>query len=526
MLKNHYIKSSILIISVLLFFTLLFYSCTPKNNDEANEPILDAAESTAIDNSDISVDHEEPSEPDYYIVNTHGLRIRKEQSLDAEVIGSLESGTLVQELERSETREEIDDYQAYWHRVSTINGPAMEGWVYGGYLSNIWDSQIMDVLEWLESDHSVLDIVNQRGKNGRLRWGPEYGGYGLYMFWYSNGLCTIQSPQSGIFGLGVISQIEDGYFRLELFPSSAGSVKHFEEISHWNIRLASGSVRYRYMAEEESGISLFDLDNINELGTSVMIHGAEVTSQEARWGFVQSATELWLTPDGSSLGEFNYESAVYSSYIPHGWSVGVIGTCAPPFENLYYVMLGQDEFARGPDTAFVPISNISFNLDERPENIFDLDGFVREVILIDPDNYEERIQKAPTHLIFFTLLERELWQLGLSWLDGQENVDFVGISTSIEDGIFEFEQRIYDPDLGPFLSGVTVISREYDFSDLIDFSMTKEKIIEILELNPHLGRYNSYRITEDMIILYGRDTTIELSFEGSELLEVACLLNI
>jgi len=513
----------------ILIYIIALTGCFDKDNvliesEKSSTFDLKSAIETSEKDETLQV---ESNEQDYYLVLFDGLRMRTMPSLGEDIVHSLSAGALVKVLETSAEIEVIDNRQSFWYRVTTTDPNPVEGWAFGGYLEYVYTEQALEAINSSDIKPQSLEIVNQNGNNGVLRWGPDYGGYGLYMFWYSNGLCTLSSPQSGIFGTGFISTSDNKQFQLTLFPSAVDSVKQFEEDSLWQLTSAEDSLRYIDKLINTDGFILYNLDNVEEIGKVVTIQGIDITSRNIERGYLNKLTEIYTVPDGSSIGSFYWAmEKIESSILPKGWPIYILGECSSPYENYYYILIAQEEYSRGTKNAFIPKESFSSNWEERPEHYEPGPEFYREIILRYPDSYEEKVNPIPAFQVFSTLMEKEFWEKGQAWFHSQNEIEVEKFSTVLSDENYDYEVWKMGEEGEPFLFSITLINRDLSFSDSIDFSMSRDEIIDSLGLSHEGSKINNYRIGDDFISFYSQKFTVSLIFEGTELMEVLCSLNI
>jgi hypothetical protein len=66
------------------------------------------------------------------IINDNRVRIRSGSNLNSSILGHVGQGDKVKITEQTESRQKIDDMEAPWLKIITMEG--VEGWVYGAYV--------------------------------------------------------------------------------------------------------------------------------------------------------------------------------------------------------------------------------------------------------------------------------------------------------------------------------------------------------------------------------------------------------
>ena len=152
---------------VLLLPSLFLISCSKKENNQANETIIQETKNVKEEVvTEIKV--EEKTKEYVYVNSVDGLRIRKNPDTESEKIGSLKNKEKVEVISCSLIPVEIDGITSSWYEIKTEEG--IQGFAFGGYLeSNLENVEIIQAVEgdyWDEKNSDNVQIKNIG--NGKL----------------------------------------------------------------------------------------------------------------------------------------------------------------------------------------------------------------------------------------------------------------------------------------------------------------------------------------------------------------------
>jgi hypothetical protein len=203
------------IVFILVLFS--FFSCTKNNQDallsktdpENNDNILkekDIGESeyvvTLFSNNNSSSEetyHYSPiSQKIMYVTSKEGLRKRSDPTVEGNITGILIYGDRIIVDMRTDNYDTIDNIADYWYRIRY----EYDGWVFGGYISEDFPSDLLIIIGLWEDEEST-DIIYSFRSNNNYKKGRKDSEWFRIGKWELNGnMLTLVADENAYEKLG------------------------------------------------------------------------------------------------------------------------------------------------------------------------------------------------------------------------------------------------------------------------------------------------------------------------------------
>jgi hypothetical protein len=85
-----------------------------------------------------------------------GVKLRKAPQVSAEEVVRLQIGTVLRELEKSSSKEKINQVEDYWYKVALQNGK--EGWVFGGFTTVFYPDKWEEIYRRIVTERLKMEI--------------------------------------------------------------------------------------------------------------------------------------------------------------------------------------------------------------------------------------------------------------------------------------------------------------------------------------------------------------------------------
>jgi len=339
---------------VLLCLISFVLSCNEENSksiQEVSEPNGKLSENN-FENDESETGNAEIKT--YFVIYKDGLRIRDNYGLDSDIISTLPAGTILQYLGRKSGFVEINGNSDYWYEVSIHEKPETTGWVFGAYIMDITDERYIDALsEGIQWESSI----ELSPKFYNIEWGPDNGGFGLYLYPFRNGtFMYYYVAPGGARGLGYWNQIDYNIIEMRLmeFEPEYRERSHFE--GKWIIEPAKDTLQTKYQIRNENSSLFYNLTDVKEPGEKSIINGQEITLLKWSEYYLSEVTEVVSLPSGENAGLFileQFENYGETKYLPKYHKIFVIGETQFNGTDFFFIQTRLGEYDGGPSTGFI-----------------------------------------------------------------------------------------------------------------------------------------------------------------------------